>query len=69
MKKVTMGFSERDEANVEFLGRHLNSRSKAATVAQSLDIAKLIVETRLNGSRIILKDDDGKQRELVIPGI
>ena len=69
MKKITMGLGQRDEDNVEFLKKHLNSRSKAAAVAQSLDIAKLIVEARIGGDTILLKDEKGKQRELIISGI
>ena len=68
-KKVTMGFSRRDLENVELLQKQLHSRSKASAVAQSLDIAKWIVETKRKGGKIILTDDDGHQRELVIPGL
>jgi len=68
-KKVTMGFSERDLDNVELLQRELHSRSKASAVAQSLDIAKWIVQTKRKGGKIILTDESGQQRELVIPGL
>ncbi len=68
-KKVTMGFGKRDLANVDFLQQRLHSRSKASTVGQSLDIAKLIVDTKEKGGKVILTDADGNQRELVIPGL
>lgn len=68
-KKVTMGFGERDLANVDFLLDRLNSRSKAAAVGQSLDIARLIVDTQQKGGKVIITDADGNQKELVIPGL
>ncbi len=67
-KKVTMGFRQRDLENVDFLQKTLQSRSKASTVGQSLDIAKLIVETKQKGGKVILTDSDGNQSELFIPG-
>ena len=69
LKKVTMGFRQRDLENVSYLQKNLHGRSKASTVGQSLDIAKLIVETQQKGGKVILTDPDGTQRELIIPGL
>ena len=67
IQKVTMGLTEKDVENVQFLLDELNTRTKAGAVSASLNLAKALVDAKKHGSKIIIKNDDGTLQELLMP--
>ena len=67
IKKVTMGLTERDNENVEFVAKELHSRSKASAVSSSLSLARALLEAEDRGGKILIENKDGTFQELVMP--
>ena len=68
LKKVTMNFRPDSLQKLERITTQFRRANKTDANAFAIDLANFIAERAANGEKIVLKDKDGTEREIVIPG-
>jgi len=67
--KVSMGLTTRDLMNTETLKQRFATRSKAATVSESLAITKTLSDLVMDGGEIYVKNKKGELQKVIIPSV
>lgn len=67
LTKVTMNFRSDSLDKLENIQNQFRRTNKTDANAYAIDLANYIAEQIEKGERIILKDKDGSEREIVIP--
>ncbi len=67
LSKVTMNFRQDSLKKLGTIQTQFRRSNKTDANAFAIDIANYLAEQVEKGGKIILKDKDGKEREIVIP--
>lgn len=69
MKRITLGLKDKDIENINYIKTAINGYSKLMALTFSLTLAKLIIEAKIKGNKIIKIDSNGNKKELFIQGM
>lgn len=64
--KVTMLLTEQDVENTNCITQWLHARTKAQAVSVALSLARFIIEQRMKGAQLLLKQSDGTTERIVM---
>lgn len=64
--KVTMLLTEQDVENTNRITQSIRARTKAQAVSVALSLARFIIEQRMKGAQILLKQPDGTTERIVM---
>lgn len=64
--KVTMLLTEQDVENTNRITQWIRARTKAQAVSVALSLARFIIEQRMKGAQILLKQPDGTTERIVM---
>ncbi len=64
--KVTMGLTERDIENADVIYKATQSRNKAQAVSVSLSFTRYLIEQRLKGQELCLRNERGDYERIIM---
>jgi hypothetical protein len=64
LTKVSMNLSQKSMDNVEELSKLIQESNRTRVVASALGVAKAIIKQVLKGNHIIIRDNNGNEKEM-----